>query len=248
MFPLDAEVDQLRSLFNVLERDGRLLAVAVAAPYKAEVATILGERLSPAARRCGSINLFSRDLAGGLVGINTDGVAALESLKETCGELSDLKMLILGCGGTGRAVISTLLDEVQAAQITVSVRDSKHSSWLTALGINHCRFSFSEVDIASFDVVVNCTTLGWGEHSDESPLSESEVAQLSDTCLVFDVVYQPDPTLLLRLAQQRGLRILSGTRMNLLQAAIAFKTAARVNDLKRVERAMTSSITRARLP
>jgi shikimate 5-dehydrogenase len=55
---------------------------------------------------------------------------------------------------------------------------------------------------------------------------------------VFDVVYQPDPTVLLQRAKARGLATLSGTRMNLLQAVIAFTTANRGADAGTVAAAM----------
>ncbi|MFM8014478.1 MAG: hypothetical protein ACKPCO_00165, partial [Actinomycetota bacterium] len=59
--------------------------------------------------------------------------------------------------------------------------------------------------------------------------------------LVFDVVYQPDPTLLLIRAGKRGLRTLSGTRMNLLQAVIAFSTANNHADSNSVASAMKAA-------
>jgi len=61
---------------------------------------------------------------------------------------------------------------------------------------------------------------------------------------VFDVVYQPDPTRLLQQARQRELRTLSGTRMNLLQAVIAFSTANGCADVVPVAAAMRSAIFR----
>jgi shikimate dehydrogenase len=94
------------------------------------------------------------------------------------------------------------------------------------------------VNLASFGVIVNCTTVGWGDQAESSPLDDARIAQLNARCVVFDVVYQPDPTVLLQRARARGLATLSGTRMNLLQAVIAFTTANFGSDPATVASAM----------
>ncbi|MFM7082524.1 MAG: hypothetical protein ACKOYI_11335, partial [Actinomycetota bacterium] len=81
MFPLDVAVDKLAVLLGLLDADKRVVGVAVAAPHKADFAKLLGDRLTAAAKRCGSINLMSREASGRLHGSNTDGVGAVESLR-----------------------------------------------------------------------------------------------------------------------------------------------------------------------
>lgn len=227
MFPLDVTADKLGALLPILDADRRVIGVAVAAPYKSDFAALLGDRLSAAAKRCGSINLLSRDSSGRLHGSNTDGIGAVESLREVLPNFSETEVLVLGCGGTGRAVIATLISEMKPANVTVAVRGTKHTEWLTGLGVAACAADLRWVDLGRFGVVINCTTVGWGDQSASSPLSRDQISALRADCTVFDVVYQPDPTLLLEQARQHGLRTLSGTRMNLLQAVIAFST---VND------------------
>lgn len=241
MFPLDVAADKLGALLGLLDADKRVVGVAVAAPYKADIAKLLGDRLSTAARRCGSINLLSRNASGQLQGSNTDGTGAIESLREVCPTFVDARILVLGCGGTGRAVIATLVDEVEPSHVTVAVRSDKHNDWLAGLGVARSAVDLQGVDLSRFDVVINCTTLGWGEQSQSSPLSDEHIANLPASCLIFDVVYQPDPTVLLVRASKRGLRTLSGTRMNLLQAVIAFSTANDRADSKSVAAAMKAA-------
>lgn len=241
MFPLDVAADKLEALLSLLDADKRVVGVAVAAPYKADLAKLLGDRLTAAAKRCGSINLMSRDTNDRLHGSNTDGIGAIESLREVCPTFFNSKILVLGCGGTGRAVIATLVDEVKPSHVTVAVRSDKHNDWLAGLGVARCAVDLQGVDVSRFDVVINCTTLGWGEQSQSSPLSDNHIADLPANCLVFDVVYQPDPTLLLIRAGKRGLRTLSGTRMNLLQAVIAFSTVNGCADSKSVASAMKAA-------
>jgi shikimate dehydrogenase len=225
MFPLDVTRDGLSRLLTILESDPRVVGVAVAAPHKSELARLTAGRLTDAAARCGSINLLSRNDAGDLVGSNTDGLGAVASLREVCSDLSDSRILVLGCGGTGRAVIATLVDSVESSQVTVAVQGGHHRAWLESLGVAMADKWTAGLDFSTFDVVINCTTVGWGEHAESSPLSVSQLQTLSSRGTVFDVVYQPDPTVLLRDARALGLATLSGTRMNLLQAVIAFSLA-----------------------
>jgi len=225
MFPLDVTADRLGQLLVILQNDPRIVGVAVAAPHKSELARLMAGRLTAAAARCGSINLLSRNEAGALVGSNTDGLGAIASLREVCADLSNSRILVLGCGGTGRAVIATLVDSVKSSQVTVAVRGSHHREWLELLGVTVADKWTADLDFSTFDVVINCTTVGWGEHAESSPLAGSQLRALPSRGAVFDVVYQPDPTVLLRDARALGLVTLSGTRMNLLQAVIAFSLA-----------------------
>ena len=222
MFPLDVSEENLASLISLLESDQRVNGVAVAVPYKSNVAELLHPRLTAAAARCGSVNLLSRDSDGRLSGCNTDGLAAVESLREVRPNLAKSRVLILGCGGTGRSIVSELLNEIGSNQIIVAIRSDTGSFWLTNLGIATTRFDVDESELERFDIVVNCTTVGWGNSSDSSPMQQHRIQHLNPDCLVFDVVYQPDPTVFLRLAAEQNLSTLSGSRMNLLQAAFGF--------------------------
>ena len=240
MFPLDVTTGRLGRLLEMLQNDPRIVGVAVAAPHKSELARLMAGRLTAAAARCGSINLLSRNEAGNLVGSNTDGLGAIASLREVHPDLSDSRTLVLGCGGTGRAVIATLVDSVKASRVTVAVRGSHHRTWLESLGVTVADQWTAGLDFSTIEVVINCTTVGWGEHAASSPLVESQLRVLPRRSTVFDVVYQPDPTVLLRDARALGLATLSGTRMNLLQAVIAFSLANSDVDSAVVARAMSA--------
>jgi len=249
MFALDVTNENLAAVLCVLEGDSRVVGVAVAAPYKADFAQLLAGRLSSTARHCGSINLMSREPDGAsgtpksaasahFSGSNTDGIAAVESLREVSGDFLRTPLLVLGCGGTGRAVIASLLSEVKPADLTVAIRSARHRTWLDSLGVAACSTTLDDADLTRPRVLVNCTTVGWGSDADKSPLNDAQLANLHAECTVFDVVYQPDPTLLLQRAKARGLTTLSGSRMNLLQAVIAFTTANKGADPQKVAAAM----------
>jgi shikimate dehydrogenase len=242
MFPLDVTTDCLSRLIAILERDARVVGIAVAAPHKAEMARLMGDCLAPAAARCQSINLLSRDSAGAFEGSNTDGIAAIASLREIRPNFARSRILVLGCGGTGRAVISTLVGETASSHVTVAVRSVRQHEWLRSLGVAVSTEWLAGLDLSVFGVVINCTSVGWGAQANASLLSRDDLRRLPADGTVFDVVYQPDPTVLLRDAKALGLATLSGTRMNLLQAVIAFSLANRDVNAAIVGNAMSAAV------
>ena len=143
MFPLDVTTDRLGRLLEMLQNDPRIVGVAVAAPHKGALARLMAGRLTAAAARCGSINLLSRNEAGDLVGSNTDGLGAIASLREVHPDLSDSRTLVLGCGGTGRAVIATLVDSVKSSHVTVAVRGDRKSTRLNSSHVSESRMPSS---------------------------------------------------------------------------------------------------------
>lgn len=222
MFPLDASSDQIEHLARVLEQDQRVVGVAIAAPYKSEFAKLFAGQLSPAAQKAGSINLLSRRPDGSFIGSNTDGLAAVESLREVEPNLAEKNTLILGCGATGRAVIASLVEVVGTQRVSVVYRDPRHKEWLDGVGVPSSPiYSISSV-LRDQSIVINCTSVGWGSQIDQTPLTINELGLLPKESLVFDVVYQPDPSKLLVDARSLSLRTVSGSRMNLLQAVLAF--------------------------
>jgi len=222
MFPLDVSSDQIEHLAQVLEQDQRVAAVAIAAPYKSEFAKLFAGQLSPAAQKAGSINLLSRRPDGSFIGSNTDGLAAVESLREVEPNLAEKHILILGCGATGRAVIASLVEVVGTRRVSVVYRNPQHKEWLDGVGVSNFPISSISSLLRDYSIVINCTSVGWGNQVDQSPLTINELGLLPKESLVFDVVYQPDPTKLLVDARSLGLRTVSGSRMNLLQAVLAF--------------------------
>lgn len=222
MFPLDVSSDQIERLAQVLEQDQRVVGVAIAAPYKSEFAELFAGQLSPAAEKAGSINLLSRRPDGRFIGNNTDGLAAVESLLESEPILAEKNILILGCGATGRAVIASLVEVVGPQRVSVVYRNPQHKEWLDSVGVLGSPISSVSSMLGDNSIVINCTSVGWGSQTDQSPLTIDELGLLPRASLVFDVVYQPDPSRLLVDARSLGLRTLSGSPMNLLQAVLAF--------------------------
>ena len=84
--------------------------------------------------------------------------------------------------------------------------------------------------IDSIDVVINCTSIGFGDQEMESPLSEMQIANLKKSTIVFDIIYQPLKTKLLEIANNNDISIFNGLEMNLEQAVLAYQYAVKSNN------------------
>jgi shikimate dehydrogenase len=164
------------------------------------------------------VNTLTREADGRWHGDNTDvrGVqAALTATDRPA--LQHAPVSVLGAGGVARAVIVALRD--RAGPITIYNRTAARGAALAAefgceSGAWNERVSYAD------GVVVNATRVGMWPHVDESPMPAEA---LRPGTLVFDTVYRPATTRLLRDAQSRGARAVSGVEMFLHQAAAQYQ-------------------------
>jgi 3-dehydroquinate dehydratase/shikimate dehydrogenase len=155
---------------------------------------------------------------------NTDAAAALDSivvgLRETASgreELSGRKVLILGAGGVARAVGRALVEQDAAVVITNRSRD-RGRTLAAELDCQHVLWENRGAE--SCEVLINCTSVGMYPNMDESPF---EPNWLNESTLVFDTIYNPEQTLLLKSARERGCPVVSGVEMFVRQAARQFE-------------------------
>ena len=80
--------------------------------------------------------------------------------------------------------------------------------------------------LLKIDILINCTSLGFGKAIDVAPIQTNQIIKLNSNCIVFDIIYQPELTKLLKASQKIGLQILNGSAMNLEQAVLAYGYAA----------------------
>lgn len=192
---------------------------SVTLPHKQAARRFVGSRIEPLADRIGAVNtLAMRD--GRLHGYNTDYIGALDALCNglNC-ERTDLRGLsvdVLGAGGVARAVVAGLTD--CGCAVTLFNRTAASAAALAEeFG---CRQAAWE-DRSRRDgrVVINCTSLGMAPHADNSPLSG---VVLKDQPVIFDTVYNPVETRLLRDAKQAGCITIDGVEMFVRQAAAQY--------------------------
>lgn len=210
--PLQAEA--LEPFMTALPALG-LAGFSVTRPYKTEILPYLQE-VDEAAALCGSVNtVVAHD--GMLQGSTTDGRGILAPLKRLV-DLKGKRVVILGAGGAARA--ATLAFFRKNARVTVLARDAaKARSVAAVVGCAHGAL----LDLANhpWDVLINATPVGSSACPDETPVAASLLRRGS---LVFDMVYDPLETRLLREAKAAGCVIVGGIEMLIAQAVAQFET------------------------
>lgn len=220
MLPMDLTPEKLSAVLDVLDGDADFLGGAVAVPYKERIAAWLGGRVTSEATAIGAVNCLFRGADGRLWGTNTDGEAALVSFENGFGSAAGKRVLLLGAGGAGKAVAAYFARV--AKQAILCTRSEDAAAYAEKIGAQWLPWPRLSEGLADIDIVVNCTSLGFGDRAAETPLAADQLTRLPAHAIVFDIVYQPSPTRLLSLAQARGLQGLDGTGMNLEQAVLAY--------------------------
>lgn len=196
---------------------------SVTIPHK-EAAARVADRQDPSVIGIGAANTLVRE--GDIwTAYNTDAPAAVESLLEHLPEREDgsrpalesLNVLILGAGGVARAIAYEL--HRAGVVLTLTNRTADRARELAeAVGCRHVDWTARHNVLA--DVLINCTSVGMHPNLDESPIHNS---YLKPGLVVFDTIYVPETTLLVKEARARGCHVITGVDMFVRQAAKQFK-------------------------
>lgn len=197
--------------------------LSVTIPHKVSVIKKL-TRLDPAVEDIGACNtvIFNGEQR---VGYNTDYVAAVLSIELTLGGkgnetpsvLEDKLAMVLGAGGAGKAIVYGL--QKRGADVIVTDVDAARAQELA--GQLDCKVCDWDARAGYRpDILINCTPVGMHPNVNDSP---AEKNMLREGMLVFDAVYNPEQTLLLRQAKERGCKVVSGVEMFVGQACLQFK-------------------------
>jgi len=228
---LQASVNDLRKPQNV--------GANVTVPYKEAVLPLL-DAVDDLASSIGAVNtIVKKD--DKLVGFNTDAYGFIEALdKEGHFDPKGKRVVILGAGGVGRAV-GFVLGQRKVASLAITdgiferaralaeslmryIKGASSSS--KDLEVNITAFQWQNLSSAKIlnncDLIVHCTTIGM-KHSSQEGQSPLSLKVIPKNVLVYDLVYNPWLTPLLRLAQKAGANILGGLPMLVYQGAASFK-------------------------
>jgi len=221
------------------------LGLQVTAPYKRLVAGLV-DAVEPDAMAIGAVNSVARGTAGELVGFNTDAPGFRAGVEAAMGRpLAGLEVVIAGAGGAAHAVVFACL-AAGARRVTIGNRTPSAAAELAArfAGIGAERVAAVALDAPAFaaalrsaDLAVNATTVGMLD-----PGSTIPVEILPAGATVFDLVYVPSETPLLRAARARGLRAANGSEMLIAQAAIAFERWTGVGGMADVMRSAVAPL------
>jgi shikimate dehydrogenase len=200
----------------------------VTVPHKQAVIPFL-DRLGPAAAAIGAVNTITVEHDGTLTGDNTDAPGFVADLRAHGVKPEGLRVLVLGAGGSARAVVYGLA-EAGAAQITVLNRTPERAADLAAAlqpAFPACALGSGSRpgDLArcapKAQLIVNCTSLGMLPVIDASPWEEE--VPLAPDQVVYDLVYNPPHTRFMAQATVAGARAVGGLGMLIWQGALAFE-------------------------
>ncbi len=243
MIPLDVSAQNVPLLIDVLAKDYRFIGGAIAVPYKECIAKHPQLKLTNEAALIGSVNALYREQEF-LVGANTDGEAAIRALETKFGHIAGKKALIVGLGGVGKAV-SIYMKIAVGGSGAVYVTNRSESSKDFAITRSLEWVSYDDFDhlLPDIDILVNCTIIGSIDLINLSPLSLRQLQLLSKKTIVYDVIYNPEKTKLIILAESLGLKTLNGSEMNIEQAALALHKTSIVEDsLSNIKKLMIKKV------
>ena len=164
----------------------------------------------------GAINTVFRDADGVLVGTNTDAGGFIAPIADV--DLAGLPVTVIGSGGAARAILFALA-RIGAGPVTLLARNPlKGVALLSHFGLKG-EVKPIDAPLAPAALLVNASSLGM---TGQPPL-ELDLAPLPDEAIVYDIVYAPLETALLRAAEARGLETVDGLDMLVGQAALAFE-------------------------
>ena len=210
---LPLKVRMLEDLLTLM-RELPLAGAAVTMPLKKELLPHLAN-MDPLTASIGACNTLRTGADGKIYGFNTDVAGLIRPLEKRL-RLKDAKIAVLGAGGAARAAVFGLV--AQGAEVFVVNRTHESAVKLAkeakAKALKREQFAGSH-----FDALINATPCGMRDSKQPLPIKENEL----NAGLVFDMVYNPIETPLLKLAKERGIPTVSGLEMFVQQGARQFE-------------------------
>ena len=201
----------------------------VTIPHKINILPFLSY-IDPIAEKIGAVNTVKINSNGSLFGYNTDIYGFVKAIPENLRNGKSFKNAkILGCGGAALAVIFGL-KELGCENLTISVRNQEKTTKLinelkSKLDINFLLEDINNQNsLENIDILVNTTPLGTkGSNENHMATTKDILKSANKNMLVYDLVYNPQETLLLKIAKELSLPNINGLNMLILQGAKAFE-------------------------
>jgi len=220
-------VESIGDAIRGLRALGNFRGASVTIPHKVSAVPFLDE-IEPTARQIGAINTIVLE-QGRLVGFNTDATGALRALREGGATLAGQRIIMMGSGGSARAIAFALAAESKAEALMLLGVDDKERVALakdlrakTSIAVEE--YSLDERALGRIvpdaQVLIHCTPVGMSPRADATCVP---AALLHPGLTVMDVVYNPRETKLLKEAKRSGCKTISGIEMFLNQAVAQFE-------------------------
>ena len=204
---MNFEIPSIDALAEVLDSNPELKGLNVTIPYKQKVMEFL-DQISPEARAIGAVNVIrvtheGKDIK--LKGFNSDVIGFTQSIEPML-EPYHKKTLILGTGGASKAIDYGLKS---LGLETVFVSRYRRPETI-------CYEDITPDVVKEYNVIVNCTPIGMFPKTEECPLLPYEA--MDEKNILYDLIYNPDETLFMKLGAEHGAQTKNGLEMLLLQA------------------------------
>lgn len=210
-------VDDLASFIR--DYKPMIAGLSITIPFKREIIKCI-DRVSPMAGRIGAVNTVIKK-NGKLIGYNTDVTGAIEAIKEKI-DIRNKRVLLIGAGGVARAIAFGIKKE-KGKLIILNRTLSKAKELADELNSRYA--GLDEIkSIENVDILINGTSIGMFPDINKTPIKKDLLKKVTNKrSVVFDAVYNPVRTRLLKDAAVLGCKIISGNKMFLNQAAHQFK-------------------------
>lgn len=210
MQPLQITKKQIKKFIEEKKNDENFLASAVTMPLKNEIFKYIkpGDKIASSTK---AVNFILKKKKT-IYGYNTD-ISAIISLIDQ----KYLKnVLILGLGGVGYALFR-YLKKIKNINVCALSRSKKSKNIFNKL---------EQINMSKINLVINCTPIGSNLNNNlkkKSPIKFDDLKKLNKKTFIFDIIYNPKLTKLLRYSKKLNLRFTNGIEMNSRQAEIALK-------------------------
>ena len=206
-------VENVGKFFNSFKNFFSGLSVTM--PEKEQIMPLL-DRIDEAAKKIGAVNTVVKE-GEDWVGYNTDCSGAISAL-ESCTSLQGKNILILGSGGTAKAIGYGVKEKGGKLTVTYNKNKERGETLAKELG---CELVHSrDAGTRPIDVLINCSPVGMSPNITESPFLARD---FKEGMVVFDSVYNPLETRLLREAKAAGCKVIPGYELFINQAARQFE-------------------------
>jgi len=203
-------------LGNFIKNYSNLVSgLSVTIPFKREIIKYV-DKTDPTAKDIGAVNTVV-NAKGKLIGYNTDCIGAVKAIKEKT-DIKNRKAVIIGAGGAARAIAYGIKEE-KGKLIILNRTISKAEKLAKELG---CEYGSLDKlgGIKNINILINATSIGMRPSVNESPVKNNKLLK---EMVVFDTVYNPAMTKLLKDAKANGCKVINGVEMFINQAAAQFE-------------------------
>ncbi len=195
-----ARINEIRELLH----SENLLGLNITVPYKEAVIPFLTE-VDESAQKVGAVNVI-KITSSSITGFNSDYYGFQQSMINW-GVLGKIEnCLVLGTGGGSRAVIAVLKNMNKEVQLVSRSSSDEHLTYQDLLN----------VEMKDFQLIVNATPVGMFPQFDSTP--DLPYGELTEKHCLYDLVYNPEETMFMKLGQERGAKVKNGLEMLHLQA------------------------------